>query len=87
LADGKIKAIFLNEGVIVALFGTLLGLLLGMALVLLQQKYGWVTTQSTFAVVYPVELRWVDVFIIGGLSSFLGLSSSIYPALKSAQKI
>ena len=85
--EGKIKGIFLNEGVIVALFGTLLGLILGIAIVLLQQQYGFVTTQSTFAVVYPVELRFTDILVIAGLSSLLGFSSSVYPALKSTQTI
>ena len=85
LSNNRIKAIFLNEGVLVALFGTALGLILGGTLVLLQHKYGLVTTQSTFAVVYPVELRLSDIFVIGGLSAALGLSSSLYPAIKSPQ--
>jgi lipoprotein-releasing system permease protein len=87
MKEGNIKGVFLNEGVIVALFGTSLGLILGIAIVLLQQQYGFVTTQSTFAVVYPVELRFTDILVIGGLSSLLGFSSSVYPALKSTQTI
>lgn len=87
MKEGNIKGVFLNEGVIVALFGTLLGLILGIAIVLLQQQYGFVTTQSTFAVVYPVELRFTDILVIAGLSSLLGFSSSVYPALKSTQTI
>lgn len=81
-----IRSIFFREGLIVAMAGTLIGLALGAGAVLLQQRYGFITTQSTFAAVYPVELRYSDILLILLLSASLGVSSAIYPALKSARK-
>ena len=81
-----IRGIFFREGLIVALAGTLVGLILGICAVWLQQRYGFITTQSSFAAVYPVELRYSDVLLILLLSASLGVSSAVYPALKSARK-
>lgn len=80
-----IRGIFFREGLIVALTGTLAGLLLGAAAVLLQQEYGFITTRSTFAAIYPVQLRAGDILLILALSSGLGISSAVYPALKSVR--
>jgi lipoprotein-releasing system permease protein len=81
----KIGRIFLQEGMLVAIVGTVVGLALGIGLVLMQQKYGWVKTNSTFVVAYPVELRWFDLGLISGLSILLGFSSAFYPAIKSTR--
>lgn len=80
-----IRGIYFREGLIVALTGTLAGLLLGVAAVMLQQEYGFITTRSTFAAIYPVQLRTGDILLILALSGGLGVSSAIYPALKSVR--
>lgn len=82
-----IQGIFFREGLMVSLVGTGIGILLGVALVLMQQKFGFITTQSTMAAVYPVGLKTSDLLLITGLSSGLGISSAIYPALKSVHSI
>lgn len=84
---GAIQGIFFREGLMVSLVGTGIGLSLGVMLVLLQQKFGFITTQSTMAAVYPVALKSADLLLITGLSSGLGISSAIYPALKSVHSI
>jgi lipoprotein-releasing system permease protein len=48
---GAIQGIFFREGLMVSLVGTGIGLSLGVMLVLLQQKFGFITTQSTMAAV------------------------------------
>ena len=82
-----IQGIFFREGLMVSIVGTGIGLSLGVLLVLLQQKFGFITTQSTMAAVYPVALKSADLLLITGLSSGLGISSAIYPALKSVHSI
>jgi ABC-type lipoprotein release transport system permease subunit len=67
--------------------GTLAGLLLGVILVLLQQKFGLITTQSSISAVYPVALKFTDLIFISGLCGLLGISSAIYPALKSVHSL
>jgi lipoprotein-releasing system permease protein len=74
------------EGLMVAFAGTLLGILLGVGLVLLQDRYGWVKTESTFTMAYPVELRLEDLGWISLLTFVLGGLSAILPSIR-AKKI
>ena len=83
----SIQGVFFREGLLVAMAGTLAGLLLGVILVLLQQKFGLVTTQSSISAVYPVALKFTDLIFISGLCGLLGISSAIYPALKSVHSL
>lgn len=80
----SIRNIFFNQGVLIAVSGTLVGLILGALAVSLQLKYGFIKTNAMFAIEYPVQLRFSDVLLILGLSLLLGISSTIYPALKAA---
>ena len=61
------------EGVWVSVFGTVLGLVFGVGLVLLQMNTNLVSTQGTFSIPYPVELRVGDLFLILLLNTFLGI--------------
>jgi lipoprotein-releasing system permease protein len=72
----SIRSVFLLEGQLVSLVGTTLGIMIGTILVLLQQEYGFVKTQSTFAMAYPVKLVLTDILLVFGLNTVLaGLSS------------
>lgn len=83
----SIQGVFFREGLLVAMTGTLSGLAIGVVVVLLQQKFGFITTQSSFSAVYPVALKTADLFFISGLCGVLGISSAIYPALKSVHSL
>jgi lipoprotein-releasing system permease protein len=72
MGAGDLKWIFRWEGFLVSLTGTCIGLILGIALIFIQQRFGLVTTQATFELVYPVSLRWKDVFLVGGVCTALG---------------
>ena len=56
--------IFSWEAFFVSGLGTFLGLFLGVLLVLVQQKFGIITTKATFELVYPVSLRWTDIIVV-----------------------
>ena len=83
----SIRAVFFREGLMVAMAGTLVGLCMGALLVLAQQKFGIITTQSSISAVYPVALKASDFLFITTLCGLLGISSAIYPALKSVQSV
>lgn len=83
----SIQGVFFREGLLVAMTGTFAGLAIGVVVVLLQQKFGFITTQSSFSAVYPVALKITDLFFISGLCGVLGISSAIYPALKSVHSL
>jgi lipoprotein-releasing system permease protein len=68
----NIQNIFRWEGFLVSLTGTLIGLCVGIGLVWVQQRWGLVTTQATFELVYPVSLKWQDVVMVGLVCTGLG---------------
>lgn len=79
--NSLIRSIFLNEGTIISIVGGLLGLVLGIIAVLLQQYLGIIRlgdgTGSYIVEYYPVALQLKDVLIvlatitvIGGIAAF-----------------
>lgn len=84
LEPRKVNRIFRWEALFVAGLGTFIGLFLGIILILVQQRFGIITTQATFEMVYPVALRWGDVVMVGviciGITAFslVGRSAAKY---------
>ena len=86
--NSLIRSIFLNEGTIISIVGGLLGLVLGIIAVLLQQYLGIIRlgdgTGSYIVEYYPVALQLKDVLIvlatitvIGGIAAFTTVSVSM----------
>jgi lipoprotein-releasing system permease protein len=77
-----IKKLFLTEGVLITLSGGILGLVLGIAVVLVQQYFGLLKLGSetgTFIIdAYPVELKLMDIFKVFGVVFVIGWLSSVY---------
>ena len=60
--ESLLRRIFLLEGWLVSLLGMAIGLVIGIALVLLQQRFGLVAMPGNFAVsAYPVALKATDI--------------------------
>lgn len=83
LQNRSIGGIFLLEGLLIALSGAGLGILMAVVAVLLQQKYGFITMQSAIVPYYPVELHGMDIALVFGVTFVLGFLSSLYPAWRS----
>ena len=65
--DSLLARIFLHEGNLIALFGALLGLVLGTLLCLGQQHFGWITLGGSGAFVvdaYPVSVHLSDILLV-----------------------
>ena len=79
-ADNRlIQRIFLNEGLLISVAGGIIGLLLGIILVLLQQKFGFVKfgTGGNYVVdAYPVLLKLKDVLLIFATILVVGCTSA-----------
>lgn len=76
---GLIRRIFLNEGLLISVAGGLIGLLLGVVLVLLQQQFGFVKfgTGGNYVVdAYPVCLKLKDVLLIFATILVVGCTSA-----------
>lgn len=79
-ADNRlIKKIFVNEGLLISVAGGIIGLLLGIILVVLQQKFGFVKfgTGGNYVVdAYPVLLKLQDVLLIFATILVVGCTSA-----------
>ena len=86
--NSLIRSIFLNEGTIISVVGGILGLILGIIAVLLQQYVGIIRlgdgTGSYIVEYYPVALQWLDILIvlatitvIGGIAAYTTVKISM----------
>jgi len=77
-----IKKLFLTEGVLITLTGGVLGLLIGIVVVLIQQYFGVLklgNESGTFIIdAYPVHLKFPDVVKVFGVVFVIGWLSSVY---------
>jgi lipoprotein-releasing system permease protein len=90
-----IMAIFMVQGTLIGLFGTLLGVLSGVALALnvetiianLEQFLGYqfLPKDVYYISSLPSDLHWNDVTVIGITAFILSLLSTIYPSWRAAQ--
>jgi ABC-type lipoprotein release transport system permease subunit/ABC-type Zn uptake system ZnuABC Zn-binding protein ZnuA len=83
-ADNRmINRIFLFEGWMISLFGAMAGVVIGLALCFLQQRFGLISlgaTAGTFVVdAYPCEVEWMDVIIVFITVVVIGFLAVFYP--------
>ena len=81
--ESMLRRIFLTEGWLISVLGMLVGLVLGVAVVLLQQRFGLVSLPGNFVVsAYPVSLQARDLlWTIAGVS-VIGLLMALIPSRK-----
>ncbi|MCF8372497.1 MAG: FtsX-like permease family protein [Bacteroidales bacterium] len=78
----SIRQIFLLEGWLISISGALIGLLLGILFVVLQQKFGFIKLQGNGAFIidsYPVLLQLKDVLAVFGTVLLMGFFAAWYP--------
>ena len=84
-----IQRIFMNEGLLISVAGGIIGLLLGMILVLLQQQFGFVKfgTGGNYVVdAYPVLLKFKDVLLIFATILVVGCTSAFLTVRHALRK-
>ncbi len=89
-ADNRlIQKIFMNEGLLISVAGGIIGLLLGIILVLLQQQFGFVKfgTGGNYVVdAYPVLLKFKDVLLIFATILTVGCTSAFLTVRHAMRK-
>ena len=90
-ADNRlIHKIFMNEGLLISVAGGIIGLLLGIVLVLLQQQFGFVkfgTGGGNYVVdAYPVLLKLKDVLLIFATILVVGCTSAFLTVRHAMRK-
>jgi len=81
-ADNRlIKKIFIYEGWMISLIGTILGLIVGAMLCAAQEHFGIVKLagESLLIDAYPVRMKIVDFFIVAGTVLAIGYGAAWYP--------
>lgn len=83
---GMIRRIFMLQGTIIGIVGTLLGYVLGIGLALLLQRYQFIKLPPGVYTLdhLPILLDWADIAIIGIAAMALCFLATIYPARQAA---
>jgi lipoprotein-releasing system permease protein len=87
VTENSILKIFLNEGILIGIFGTFLGALLGYFVCWLQLNYNIYPLDPTMYKIdsLPLELRISDFFYVTGASMVLTFLSALFPARRAAK--
>jgi len=90
-----IMAIFMVQGTMIGLFGTLIGIVLGVTLALNVESliaqlevflgYEFLPADVYYISDLPSDLHWDDVIVIGVISFILSLLSTIYPSWRASK--
>ena len=83
--EPMIRRIFLLEGWLISMLGTIAGLVTGVLLCLGQQHYGWLSLGSGMQYIisaYPVQVQTGDVVMVALIVLALGFVAAWYPARK-----
>ena len=83
--EQMIRRIFLLEGWLISMLGTLTGLVIGVLLCLGQQHYGWLSLGSGMEYIisaYPVQVQTGDIVLVALIVLALGFVAAWYPARK-----
>ncbi len=85
----SVLRIFMFEGLLVGIIGTITGIILGIAVCYLQMKYNFYPLDPTKYIIdaMPVEIRYTDIIAIGAMAMLLSFLASLYPAKRAAKTI
>lgn len=85
-SEKLIRNIFLTEGLIIGLSGTVTGSILGLGLCYIQKEFGIIKLSAMQFIIpaIPVSIAWFDVIAIIFLTLFCSFVATIYPARRAA---
>ena len=86
---GLVRRIFLLEGAIISLTGATVGLIFGLGLCYIQQRYGLIGFGTTSAIIdaYPVKMNYEDLLVTVVIVLTITALTSLFPAQRAAQQL
>jgi lipoprotein-releasing system permease protein len=88
--DRLIRRIFFTEGLLITFSGAIVGLILGLIICWLQQRFGLLKLQTgagTFVVdAYPVKMMFSDFALVFVTVSAIGMAAAWYPVRRISQR-
>ncbi|MBE0571511.1 MAG: FtsX-like permease family protein [Ignavibacteriaceae bacterium] len=87
VTEKSVVKIFMFEGLLIGIIGTLLGVMIGYLVCYIQLKYNiYPLDPSQYKIdSLPIELRISDFFFISGIAMLLSFLASLYPAKRAAK--
>ena len=86
-----VKKIFINEGLLISVVGGILGLVVGIIAVLIQQNFGIIRLgngDGSYVIdAYPVALEFADILLVFITITVIGSLASFFTASKSIEKM
>lgn len=84
-SDGLIRRIFVLEGWLTAVLGLAIGLVIGVGLALLQQRFGWIKMPGGFLMQsYPVILKATDLLAVAASVALVGWLIALIPPVRTS---
>ena len=85
----SIIRVFMVEGMIIGILGTLLGVAIGLVVLYLQVHFQLFRLDTTIYIIpaIPVEIRWTDFLSISAVSLGLSFCAAYYPARRAASTL
>ncbi len=81
-----IRTIFILEGILWALLGGAIGILLGAIICMGQQHFKWIKMTGSFIVdAYPIKMLPTDFLLVIATIIIVGLLASLYPAIRATR--
>ena len=82
----SIRHIFVLKGVVIGFIGTFTGIIVGVVICLLLQKYEFIELPSAYPFsTLPVQLEYIDVLVIAVSSMIICFLSTLYPAYQASK--
>jgi lipoprotein-releasing system permease protein len=83
----QIRRIFMLQGVLIGIVGSVIGLVVGHLLAYFADKYRWIPLDETvYSMSFvPFEPRWADSIWIAGLAVLVSFLATLYPARNAAR--
>lgn len=86
--NGSIVRIFMFEGILIGIFGTISGCILGLTVCIMQIKFKFFPLDTTVYPIdaLPIDIRWTDFVFVSIASLLLAFLASLYPARRAAKQ-
>ncbi|MEO8513592.1 MAG: ABC transporter permease [Ignavibacteria bacterium] len=88
IKNSGILRIFMIEGILIGIYGTILGSILGLSICLLQIKYKFYPLDSMVYSIdaLPIDIRYTDYIYVAICALVISFLASLYPALRAAKQ-
>ena len=83
--DAEVRRVFQVVGIAIGGAGTIIGVLIGLALCFVMASYGYKLDPKVYLIDrLPIEVKWFEVLLVAGITMVVSLVSTIVPAQSAA---